>query len=146
MTFTYSSDLSTDLAKVRSLLQDVDSTRPLLQDAEITFHLTNAGNDVFTAAADAAIAVAAKMGRKFSRSAIDITDDPQGVAQFYLDLAKDLRTRRNVNLTIFAGGRTISGKRDLANTADATQPAFAIGQDDYGPNQHGSGGRYSEDD
>jgi hypothetical protein len=146
MTFTYASDLSTDLSKVRHLLQDIDSTRPLLQDAGINFALANNGSDIFSAAADSAETIAANLGRKLSRSALDITDDPQAVAQFYLDLARSLRTKRNTLLTIFAGGRSVSDKRSLSTEDDKTQPAFGIGQDDYTSNQDFATGRYSEND
>lgn len=130
MTFTYTSDLSTPLAKVRHLLQDVDSTRPLLQDAEINFHLTNNGSDVFSAAADAALAIAAYFGRKISRSAIDVTDDPQQTAQFYSSLAGDLRSRRNALLTIHLGGSSKSRRQSRKAETDRVEPSFEKGMDD----------------
>ena len=90
--------------------------------------------------------VATKLGRKFSRTALDITDDPTATAQFYLDLANELRNKQSANLQIFAGGRTCSGKRALANNADATQPAFGIGMDDFDGDQDATHNRYRNDD
>lgn len=52
MAFTYNTgDLTTDLAKVRLLLHDTDSSNPLFQDEEINAMLALEGNNVKRAAA-----------------------------------------------------------------------------------------------
>lgn len=59
MAFTYSADnLSTDLAKVRRLIGDTDSTNALFTDAEVLYFISTGGS-VYMAAALATRAIAA---------------------------------------------------------------------------------------
>ena len=143
MTWTYSnSDLSTDLNQVRFLVQDTNSDRPLMSDEEIAYLLSNEGS-VVGAAAEAATVIATHYGRQINRTAIGVTDEATARATFYLTLAQKLKMKRNATLTVFAGGRTISGKEDLAADTDAIQPSFDTGMDDNpGIAQDSSWGRW----
>ena len=147
MTFTYdSSDLTSDLSRVRLLVFDTDSTRPLLQDEEIAFFLVQFP-DIFRAAASSCEAIAAKFGREIDRSVLATTDNPSRTAEFYLDLAERYRAQAGKSAEVFAGGLTISGKQRLAEDDDKIQPAFSVGQDDYrGVRQVADIGRYSKDE
>ena len=61
MSFTYSStDISTDLAKVRRLIGDTDSANALFTDEEIAFFLDQENDNVYLAAALACDSMVAK--------------------------------------------------------------------------------------
>lgn len=146
MTWTYSnSDLSTDLAQVRFLIQDTNTKRQLLSDEEITWLLAQNGG-IYATAAEAASVIAAHYGRQIDRSAIDVQDSASARAAFYQTLATKLKMRANLLVDVFAGGRTISGKEDLAADTDAIQPAFDVGMDDYASSQNSSYGRWDDSD
>ena len=147
MTWTYTNTHATNRDRVRHLIRDTDSSRQILQNEEIDWHLTNSTN-VWIVAAECCEVIAAKFGRMIDRSAVGISDSPQSTAKFWTDLADKYRRRANSTLSVFAGGRSVQGKADLANEDDATQPAFAVGLDDA-PNavdQNAGEGRYNVGD
>jgi hypothetical protein len=120
------------LHKVRFYISDTDASAFLLHDEEIlNGPLSTFPNSVYRAAAEAALMCAAKLGKEPNRTAIGMSDDSKSPADFYLGLADQLLEKGARNgLTVFAGGRTVSGKEDLALDTDKIQPSFSIGQDD----------------
>src|SRR5512139_982449 len=84
MTFTYSSSyLGTDLAKVRRLIGDTDSTNALFSDEELNF-MIDEGGDIWMASAIAARAIAGSKALLMRKLTIgDLTED-------YGDIAGDL--------------------------------------------------------
>lgn len=138
MTWSYSTSFATSKDKVRLLIQDTDTNHQLLQDEEIDQLLTLAGS-VYLAAAMACETLAAKYARLIDRSAFNVSDSPGRTADSFLALAERLREQAVAgNAEIFFGGRSRSGKEDLADDSDAIQPIFSTGQDDYRPIQHGN--------
>jgi hypothetical protein len=133
MAFTYAGDPSvSNLAKVRFLCMDTDSTDQLLADAEIEYVLSVQTN-VTLAAARCCENIAAKFARKPSFSNGALSMGAERVKQ-YTDLAATLRRQAsaegNTTATIKVGGRKISERDDLANDTTVVQPSFAQGLDD----------------
>src|SRR3990172_6674772 len=138
MTWTYSStDLSTDLAKVRSLTGDTDTNDQQLTDEEIDFYLDNAGN-LYYAAANASEALAGKYQRRVDKSV--------GRASLAASQrAKGYRAQAAVysGITPYVGGISESDKDAIEDDSDRVRPLFVKGWDDI----PGTGiGRGSTDD
>lgn len=97
MTFTYSStDLSTDLAKVRRIIGDTDSTDPLLTDEEIAYYLT-VDDNVFGAAALCAKAIQATFARLADTTIESVSVKYSQRAKQYASLAEDLEKQAAAN-------------------------------------------------
>lgn len=94
MAFTYDeTDLSTALAKVRTLISDVDSTDPLLSDEVINFYLSEASDNIYTAAYLAANSIQAKFARLVDTSIESVSVKYSQKATQYAALAKDLKAQ-----------------------------------------------------
>lgn len=93
MAFTYGGDPSaSNLAKVRFLLSDTNSSDYELEDAEINYLLTEWGDDVYDAAAAGAEVVAGKFAKAAtSKSVGDLSLSFQNRAEDYRQLAASLR-------------------------------------------------------
>jgi len=93
MTFTYvATDLSTDLAKVRRLISDVDSTEPIFTDEEIDAFLVMEASRVRRGAAMALETMAASDAyvlKVMKRG--DLTTDGAKTADALRALARNLR-------------------------------------------------------
>jgi len=91
--FTY--DLATDVGKVRLLIGDTTTPGELFQDGEIQAFLDlNGGTDVFSAAADAVLAILADKALLAKVVAIgDYSESSVSVGQQLRSLAADLRER-----------------------------------------------------
>ena len=135
MAWTYDDSLGANRDIVRSLIQDVDTNHQILQDEEIDYLLTLNSSSVLLAAASACEVAAAKFGRQLDRSALGVSDSPNTRAQFFLDLAERFRTQASLTGTsiseIFAGGRSIEGKEEIADDEDAIASRFRIGLFDH---------------
>lgn len=144
MTWSYTNTLATNRDRVRHLIRDTDQSRQLLQNEEIDWHLTNSTN-VWIVAAECCEVLAAKYARMIDRSAAGVSDSGSHNAEIWRALADQYRRRAASTLSVFAGGRSVSGKADLQNDDDATQPAFSIGLDDApsGTDQNAGEGRYN---
>lgn len=133
MSFTYSStDISTDLAKVRTLIWDTDSTDALLTDEQVNFFLAQDSN-IYKAASNAAKAIAAKYAGNVDKIVDDMSlADSQKYKQ-YSDLASELLTKSKIHGGggIYAGGISISDKDSVEDDTDRVLPAFELGQFDY---------------
>jgi hypothetical protein len=97
MTFTYTgTDLSTDLAKVRRLINDVDSTNPIFTDEEVNGFLTiEAAAGVNSPKRGAALALQTMAANELYVQKVmklmDITTNGAVVATAMRTLAADLR-------------------------------------------------------
>lgn len=93
MTFTYdNSDISTDLAKVRLLIGDTNSSDQLLQDEEINYFLS-VNDNVYSAAYLAANAIQSKFARMADTSIESVSVKYSQKASQYAALAKDLKSQ-----------------------------------------------------
>ncbi len=103
MTFTY--DLSSSdaailrLSQVRALIPDNDISAYDLEDEEITFFLSENGNDVWAAAADACEQLARKFAKKatFSDGALRVENSQR--ASVFAERARELRARQAGSMT-----------------------------------------------
>lgn len=93
MTFTYDeADISTDLAKVRTILGDTDSADPLLSDEQINYYLSVQAN-VFAASSMAAQAIQAKYSRLADTSVESVSVKYSQKAAAYAKLSEDMNRR-----------------------------------------------------
>ena len=145
MTWTYSStNLSTDLAKVRSLVGDTDTNDQQLTDEEIDFYLDNAGN-LYYAAANVSDALAGKYQRRVDKSVGRASLTASQRAKGYREQAASLRAQAAVysGITPYVGGISESDKETIEDDSDRVRPLFVKGWDDI----PGTGiGRGSTDD
>lgn len=134
MAWSYTGDpADSDKDRVRFLIGDTDTSDQQLQDAEILDLLTEAPNPL-RAAANAAEAIAAKYSRQVDKSLGQSSVSASRRAVAYQELADSLRKRaRRAGVTPFAGGRSKAAKDAAAESTDAVQPSFSIGQDDLPP-------------
>lgn len=138
MTWTYSGDpASTNRDAVRFKIGDTDTNNQQLSDEEIAYAISNNGQ-LDLAAADCCEAIAAKVAAKVPVKTV------QGVSRaltdrmnYYLKLAKQLRTAGAYNCKIKVGGIDTSLYDDLDNDTTVRQPNFAIGQDEIPPRSGG---------
>ena len=88
-------DISNDQGKVRLLISDTDSTAPIFEDDEIQAFLDmNGGTDIFSAAADAVLAILAEKARLAKVVAMgDYNESTVSVGLQLRQLASDLRER-----------------------------------------------------
>lgn len=112
MTFTYGGDpAASDLAAVRFLLQDTDSTFPLMSDEEINYVINLAlpiYNNDFMSASICADIVASAMARELAISADGVSVGADQLQSKYQALAVNLRKMydriRGVGAQPFVGG------------------------------------------
>src|SRR3990167_10734711 len=120
MTWTYSStNLSTDLAKVRSLVGDTDTNDQQLTDEEIDFYLDNACN-LYYAAANASEALAGKYQRRVDKSVGRASLAASQRAKGYREQAASLRAQAAVysGITPYVGGISESDKDAIEDDSD----------------------------
>ncbi len=99
MTFTYSStDISTNLAKVRLEIFDTNSADPLLTDEEIAFAIADEPT-LIAAAARCAEIISANFARDFNFEADGVSVRKGQRAKFYREMAAKLRTRSTGGIT-----------------------------------------------
>jgi hypothetical protein len=127
MAWTYDNTLPSAKDQVRYLIQDTDTAEQLAQDEEISFALSQNGQNVYGAAADCCNALSLGFARRFSFND-KLIDDNKARAEKYAEMAKDFRaqakTKRVPN--IFAGGLSKSEKQARASDTDAVQPSFTV--------------------
>lgn len=136
MTWTYTNapDTTTDAGRrdaVRMLIGDIDTTDQQITDESITFWLDQEGDDIYGAAIRCVRQLIALYARQVDTWMGHTRVDGGKRMENYQALLYELESRRNVGLEVFAGGLTISGKDTLNADADAVQPSFSRGQDDY---------------
>lgn len=147
MTFTYAStDLSTSLAQVRSILGDTNAADPQLSDEEITFYLTTFGG-VYYAGAACCDAIAAKYARQIDGSVGPLSRSFSQRQTNYLALGRRLRYLAATQSAVpYAGGISITDKTATNTQSDRVQPAFSKAWDDYPGTRMGRGSRASSTD
>ncbi len=129
MTWTFDDTLSTDLAKVRFLSGDVDTTDQQVANETITGLLTMYGN-VFRAAASVCRSLASRYSRQSDSAMDDMRKSLSQRAKAYAERANELETQAGSALgigavpTIYAGGISILDKSIQTDDTDAVQPFF----------------------
>lgn len=130
MAWTYDSSLPENRDKVRLLVGDTISTDQQLQDGEIDYLLTvEAG--VFTAAASAARAIAARYARQIDKAVGDLKLNAEKRFKHYMDLSDTLESQGSGYGLPTAGGVYVAEKEAAANDDRLVQPMFRVGMDDF---------------
>ncbi len=116
---------------VRLMIGDTDTTNEQLTDTVLDWYLDLADDNLTGAAIRACRDLMAKYAAQ-----VDTTNGALSVgasARFdhYKALLANIEAGAAVYAEPFAGGISISGKRDLETDTDAVQPAISIGMDDY---------------
>ena len=124
MAWTYTANPSGDNRDaVRVLVGDTDKNRQLASDEEIDFFLAEEGNKYLAAAATArAISSGPPVIRTFGDLSIDTLD-----RSHFMDLAKTLMQRGNVNQVPTAGGISVAEKLTHEANTDFPVPSFKEG-------------------
>ena len=131
MSFTYAGDpAATNLAAVRFLVGDTDTTDQLINDAEINYILTVETN-VRLAAAMTCDAISAKFSRKADTTTLGLSVAASKRAEAYRQRAMDLRSQVGRAAEIFVGGESIADKDTIEDGSDNVLPTFRRGADDY---------------
>jgi len=126
MTWSYSGDPSTStLDEVRFLIGDTDSTAEQLSNEEIDFLITDAGNDVYGAAADASRSLMAKYARRADRDVGDLRVKWSQLQAHYGDLYKRYSNRAiTKKLNAVAGGVFKADRQNQRTNSAIQQPRF----------------------
>lgn len=136
MTFTYLTNVSDDISKVRLLIGDKDCTDALLQDEEITYFLT-AGGSVNGAAVIAARAIASNFSRLADKTIETVSVSYSQKSKQYLQLANSLEKQGSSIASGIVGpsatGISIGAMESADNNADRPEPAFKQGMFDDPP-------------
>lgn len=124
--FTYSNDPENEPRDaVRLLIGDTDDADPLLSDTEVTFYLTENGDNKYRAAIESCRAIAAKLSRRPDHAVGRVIVSYQQRAQEYLKLAETLRQKYLMStVTPYAGGIGLTDKDAQENDTDRTPPFF----------------------
>jgi hypothetical protein len=124
MTWTYdSTDLSTDLAKVRMRIGDTMTQDQLLTDEEIN-HYLGLYSSVDEAAAYCCDAIVAKLARDTTRSALGMSDSRNEVIRTYSDMRDRLLASHGAVAELVSTGDSVSAKETLTDDTDRVQPLF----------------------
>lgn len=126
---TYGNDpANSPLDKVRFLVGDTDCPTAFLSDQEIEYLLVDEGGPDF-AAPCAANAIAAKVARRVTQNAGGVSQSLSDLFTHFNTLAKKLLAKANAsNLTIYAGGLSVTEKKLDRQDQDLIQPYFERGQ------------------
>jgi len=129
MTATYTDPSNSNSDAVRWLVGDTDTTSAELQNEEIAFALTQAGNDVYIAAAICARALAGKYASYVDTKFEDVSSDYSSLRDNYFALATRLEAQSkkfgSKGLGIpAAGGLTYSDIEANDLNDDRVQPKF----------------------
>ena len=136
MTFTWTStDLSTDLAKVRHMIGDTVSTDPYLTDEQIAYELTQTSS-LFLAAANCCQRILAVLARKIDRNGAQFSAQRSQLFQHYTDLELKLRSQAATLVKPVFGGTSQDGRDSLESDDDYIPAAFNSG--DFDNNGGGS--------
>ena len=141
MAWSYSaSDLNTTTSSgrintVRLLVGDTDTTDQLVQNEEITFALSQTGDNVYYAAVWICRAIAAKFSRMVTTTldgalSANYSDRAKQYTQLAIQIEAQGKKTSGKALGISAGGISVAAM-DLANaTTDRVPPAFGVTQFD----------------
>lgn len=141
MSWSYSaSDLNTTTSAgrintVRLLVGDTDTTDQLVQNEEITFALSQTGDNVYYAAVWICRAIAAKFSRMVTTTldgalSANYSDKAKQYNQLAVQVEAQGKKTSGKALGVSAGGISVAAM-DLANaTTDRVKPAFGVRQFD----------------
>ena len=133
MTVTYTDPSNSNSDAVRWLVGDTDTSNADLQDEEIAFALTQAGDDVYLAAAISARALAGKFAKLVDTKFESVSSDYSNLRDNYYALATKLEKQskqygsRGLGLPA-AGGLTYSDIDANDQNTDRVDPVFKQGQ------------------
>ncbi len=88
---TYDSNLVLDRDKVRFLIGDTDNDFPMLEDGEISYLLTEEGNNVLMAASRCCLAIASEFARDVNYRFSTMWQDSTDAYNHYIQLSDMLR-------------------------------------------------------
>lgn len=129
--FTYDGDpRSSDISSVRWYVGDTDARRPLADDREIQFALDQMQGDVRQAAIIVLDALATRFAREADTTIGNISKALSKISEALHARARHLQDEIALRALPFFGGRSLSGKRTLAQDTDAIPPHFAFKQGD----------------
>ena len=116
------------LNSVRLLVGDTDTTDQQVQNEEITFALTETGNNIYAAASWVARTIASQYSRRVNTT-LDgaLSADYTDLASQYFKLAEDLEYRGKTNgavLGVAAGGLTISDIQGVRANTNRVEGSF----------------------
>lgn len=136
MTWTYSGDPeASSRDAVRFLMRDTDETSTAtLSDEEIAWLVSESGGNLYLAAADGAVELAAKYaGLVQTKTVGSLSITYAARSQAFKTHSDNLRLRaaRKTALAPSAGGISKSDKADMRSDTDWNQPIFQLGMDDY---------------
>lgn len=110
---------------VRFHAGDTNTSEQLLADGEVTFLLSDNGDNILLAAAAACDAIAAKFSRQADAQAGDVSRKVSQRAQAYSARAVELRQRAMTSSgSVYAGGISDSDKETVRADTDRVRPAF----------------------
>jgi len=133
MTVTYTDPSNSNSDAVRWLVGDTDTSNAELQDEEIAFALTQAGDDIYLAAAISARALAGKFASLVDTKFESVSSDYSNLRDNYYALAVKLEKQskqygsRGLGLPA-AGGLTYSDIDSNDQDSDRVDPVFKQGQ------------------
>lgn len=132
MTWTYSdTDLSTDLAKVRLKIGDVDTNDQLLTDEEIAYVLANyTGLDLAAVECLKIILAAPEAARAVDRSGTGFSATRSQRFQHLRDLLAELQAKASTSASPSLMGTSQSEQDSLDADTDYIQPSFIRGLHD----------------
>lgn len=125
MSFTYTGTPDTTTSQgrldaVRLLVKDHVESTHVFEDDEILFFLTQNGNSIYRAAADAADQLAG--GEAGSKSVGDLSITNSAVA--WMDIARAYRRKAALGAIPYAGGISKADKDAYEADTDRVEPAF----------------------
>lgn len=115
------------LAEARLHLGDTDNRRKLIGDAELTFFISQEGNNPRLGAARAAEALAIKFAGMGVRRIGDLTMDYTSVARGFAEAATSLRGSASKNFaTPWAASHVTARKDSFEQDTGLVQPYFSV--------------------
>jgi hypothetical protein len=133
MSWSYDENLSTNKDKVRSLVQDTDSSVPLISDEEITLQLTLFTSQLFLAAAACCDLISLQLAKQESLET-DLVFDVQKASERYAAMADKYRALATSSAASagtlpvpYAGGVSYADKDSNRQDTDRVRPSFSTG-------------------
>jgi hypothetical protein len=135
------------LNTVRLLVGDTDTTDQLVQNEEITFALSQTGDNVYYGAVWICRAIAAKFSRLVTTTldgslSANYSDKAKQYNQLAVQIEAQGKKTSGKSLGISAGGISVSDMTVVNATTDRVKPAFSINQFDNPE----AGGQYLPDE
>lgn len=133
MTFTYDPSLGDDVSKVRSKLDDVDSTDYEFEDETIQAYLDGNSEDVNLASSELCKILQIRYLKYADLAQVDdIRLEFKDKAKAFAELAEDFvreaaKNFRSKNVPMYAGGITKSSFNKNRNDCSLTKPKFTKG-------------------